>query len=196
MNKFNVKYLLIAFTVLIAVAYSARVETDQEQLSQRLIRLRVVANSDSAADQTYKLEVRDRVLDDIAPILDGVSGREEALERLNAALPALAESYPDCEVTLRRQFFPEREYNTFSLPAGEYASLQLTIGDGEGRNWWCVLFPPLCTEAASAENLDAEDAFAMLSEEQVSFIKGESGKYKIKFRIMDLISKIKHFVVE
>ncbi|MDR2359984.1 MAG: stage II sporulation protein R [Oscillospiraceae bacterium] len=191
MNKFNVKYVLIALAVLITVAYSARLESEQTELSRKLIRLRVVANSDSDADQKYKIEIRDRILTGIAPILSGATGSEEAAARLRAAIPALAQEYPDCEITLQRRNFPEREYDTFTLPAGEYNSLQITIGAGKGENWWCVLFPPLCVEAVSAEDLDAEDAFAMLGDEQVRFIKGKSGEYKIKFRILEIIAEIK-----
>jgi stage II sporulation protein R len=190
------KHLLAAFALLITVAYCATVETEQTELSSKLIRLHVVANSDSASDQSYKLEVRDRLLAEIAPLLNGAETQREAEERLNAALPALALKFPDTELSIADEQFPERQYDTFSLPAGEYTALRAVIGDGGGKNWWCVLFPPLCVEAVTAPaddygSSDSTDAFALLSDDEVDLITSSDDGYILKFRILDLIARLR-----
>jgi len=189
------KHLLAALALLIIVAYCAATENEQTELSSKLVRLHVVANSDSASDQAYKLDVRDRLLAELSPLLSGATTRNEATARLNAALPELALKFPDAELYVADEQFPERQYDTFSLPAGEYTALRAVIGEGNGKNWWCVLFPPLCVETVTAtaddiDDADSADAFALITEDEVKLITGSDDGYVIKFRILDLISKL------
>ena len=132
----------------------------QSQLAERVVRLHVLANSDGQEDQALKLLVRDRVLARATELLTQARDRTEAeallrgqvleLERV-AAEEIRANGY-DYAVTIELEdtVFPTREYEGFSLPAGKYLALRAIIGAGEGQNWWCVVFPPLCA-AASAE---------------------------------------------
>lgn len=124
------------------------------------MRLHVLANSDTEEDQALKLLVRDAVLERATEILEQSADRAEAEIRLRESLPELeaiaeetvrATGY-DYAVTaeLEDTAFPTKEYDGFSLPAGEYLALRILIGEGVGQNWWCVVFPPLCT-AASAD---------------------------------------------
>ena len=165
----------------------------QQALAGDVLRLHVLANSDSAADQTLKLAVRDRVLAEAAGYLENARTRQEAEAALAAALEPLARAgaeaaaeagyrYP-VSVSLERAWFPTREYGDFSLPAGEYRALRVVIGAGEGRNWWCVVFPPLCLGAVSQS---AEEAMSALPEGELALITGESGGYILKFKLMEL----------
>ena len=133
-------------------------QTQQRQLAEKLVRLHVVANSDSPSDQAIKLRVRDAVLAAAEPVLGSADDPEQALA---AELPALECAAAEMlralgreesvSVTLQNERFPTRDYETFSLPAGVYRTLRVTIGAGEGHNWWCVVFPTLCTAASLDE---------------------------------------------
>ncbi|MGI6037249.1 MAG: stage II sporulation protein R [Limnochordia bacterium] len=120
-----------------------------------LLRLHVVAHSNSVLDQEAKLEVRDAILREVEPLLDGVSTGEEAQRIIRDHLPRLERAARitlaqgptgdrPVELQLDRFAFPHRNYGSLALPAGEYDALRVVIGDGAGENWWCVLFPPLC----------------------------------------------------
>ena len=131
----------------------------QRELSEKVIRLHVLANSDSAEDQALKLQVRDVILERTTQLLEDVSDRKAAegllrgnlleLERLaEQEIQARGFQYSvNAELTCTE--FSTRKYDGFTMPAGEYLSLRIMIGEGSGQNWWCVVFPPLCTVAAT-----------------------------------------------
>ena len=183
--------LLIGVTVfLLTGAWAANT---QGELADRVVRLHVIANSDSEEDQALKLQVRDAVLARTEAILRASADRGEAESRLAAALPELerlaeetvAASGFDYGVTaeLAETSFPTKDYDGFSLPAGRYLALRLVIGQGTGQNWWCVVFPPLCTAAASEV---PETALAAgLTEDQVSLMTGEDDGYVLKFKVVE-----------
>ena len=165
----------------------------QARLADRVVRLHVLANSDSEADQALKLQVRDVVLDRAEALLSQARDRTEAEALLREHLPdfqqvAAAEitaagyDYP-VSVELEDTRFPTREYDGFTLPAGEYLALRVLIGAAEGQNWWCVVFPPLCT-AASAD-VPAAALEAGLTEDQVGLITGENDGYVLKFKVVE-----------
>lgn len=176
-----------------ALAWGAWSLGTQRQLADRVVRLHVLANSDSQADQALKLKVRDRILEVAEPLLEDSSDREEAEIALTAALPQLEQAAEaeiaaagyDYSVTARLEEteFPTREYDGFSLPAGEYLALRVVIGAGEGQNWWCVVFPPLC--AAASADVPAVAVAAGLSEDQVSLITEEDQGYQLKFKAVE-----------
>lgn len=162
-------------------------------LAGDVLRLHVLANSDREEDQALKLAVRDRVLAEAAGYLAGAGDRAQAEAILGACLEPLARAgseavaeagcdYP-VTVSLERTWFPTREYDGFALPAGEYQALRVVIGAGEGRNWWCVVFPPLCLGAVSEPS---EAALSALPEGEQALITGESEGYVIKFKLMEL----------
>lgn len=152
----------------------------QRDLAGGLVRLHVIANSDSRADQAAKLQMRDRVLAVLSPALEGCASREDAVDIIQEHIPDL-EALGDVAVTLGTERYPTRDYDTFSLPAGEYLSLRVVMGAGQGRNWWCVVFPPLCTEALAEP---AEDVFQALPGDSAGLITRESG-YVIRFRLVE-----------
>ncbi|MBR5381681.1 MAG: stage II sporulation protein R [Oscillospiraceae bacterium] len=183
-----------AAAVLLFVLCLAAVN-EQAALSEKLIRLHVVAHSDALEDQALKLKVRDAVLETAGQATAGAKDAKEAEARLTAGLAeieaagkkaAAAEGY-DYNITasLGRERFTARDYDTFSLPAGEYTTLRVVIGEGQGRNWWCVCFPPLCTQTVT------EWKKTGLDERQTAFITGGGGAVRAEFYTLTLLEKIK-----
>lgn len=158
----------------------------QKTLSEDLVRLHVIAVSDSEEDQAVKLRVRDAILAELTPALEGLADPTEARETIEERLPRLAELARDVSgeraaVTLGMESYPRREYETFSLPAGRYVSLRVTLGEGQGHNWWCVVYPPLCT-AVSTEELRSASA---LDRQDVKLITEDGAGYALRFRMVD-----------
>lgn len=171
----------------------------QDALAQQVIRLHVVANSDSEADQRVKLLVRDAVLEVTEPLLAGKT-RAEAMQTLEKALPTLrqtaakvlAQQGSDAAVTVslaENVWFPTKTYANFSLPAGEYTALRVQLGEGAGKNWWCVVFPPLCL--GSVSEISRETMAETLTEESVALMTGETEGYVVKFRLVELWEELK-----
>lgn len=153
----------------------------QQKLADGLVRLHVIANSDSEADQAAKLQMRDRVLALLSPLLEECRSRDDAVNIIlehRADLEALG----DVTVALGTEYYPTRDYGGFSLPAGEYVSLRIILGAGQGRNWWCVVFPPLCTEALAEP---AEDVFASLDRDARGLVTQNGAGYILRFRVME-----------
>ena len=152
----------------------------QTQLADRVVRLHVLANSDSEEDQALKLQVRDAVLDRAEALL-----REHLADFAQVAAAVItAEGYDyPVSVELEDTQFPTREYEGFTLPAGEYLALRVLIGAAEGQNWWCVVFPPLCTTAAA--EVPAAALEGGLSEDQVGLITEENTGYVVKFKVVE-----------
>ena len=165
----------------------------QDELADKVVRLHVLANSDSEEDQALKLKVRDVVLERATAILEQSADRREAESRLRGELLELeriaaeeiaAEGYNyPVTVELENTDFPTKEYDGFTLPAGEYLALRVIIGEGQGQNWWCVVFPPLCT-AASAD-VPASALAAGFSEGEVNLITEENQGYVLKFKAVE-----------
>lgn len=187
--------MLLALCITLCVGVWA--QGQQHELASRLIRLHVVASSDSPEDQEFKLKVRDRVLEAVTPMLDGVSDPDAArriitenLSEIESVAAGMARERglgAEVSATLSVESYPTREYESFSLPAGDYMSLRVVLGEGEGQNWWCVVFPPLCL--ASAE--DAVDVNGILPEDDIGLITGEDEGYILKFRIIELWGELK-----
>ena len=190
--------------LLIALLCGSSLSREQAALSDKLVRLHVVASSDSAEDQALKLAVRDAVLTALAPRLEGVTEAREAariiedsftLLELAARREIVRQGFDyGVAVSLQPEDFPTREYDTFSLPAGVYNALRVVIGEGEGKNWWCVVFPPLCTEVATGTEA-SRDAFDALSDNEVKLICDEEG-YVVRFKSMELLAKLKKLLAK
>ncbi len=189
-----VKY---AFTILIVTMVLAVVPTEAEgEIYEDTIRLHILANSDKDEDQSLKIRVRDYILTEFGNSLRGES-ITEATARMEMLLPKIEKSAKEkiaewgydysVKATLGKEWYETREYEDFSLPAGYYLSLRVIIGRGEGQNWWCVMYPPLCTEIAT-ENAPADDGLIDYTNEEVTLIT--SGKYNIKFKILEDLSRV------
>ena len=192
--------LLIA--ILVSFAWGTWADRTQQQLSDKVLRLHVLANSDSEADQALKRKVRDSVLETASAILADCPDRETAEQRLSAALleiedaarARIAAEGETQAVTaeLRPTAFPTREYEDFSLPAGDYLALRVVLGEGEGHNWWCVVFPPLCAETTS--DLSQTAMAAGLTEADIALIT-ESDGYQLKFKAVELWGRLKAYFI-
>lgn len=184
--------LFLAFGLTLTAGVWA--SASESALAERVLRLHVVANSDSQEDQALKLLARDAVLAQASQILDGVSDRQQAEAALAPRLDELALAASDAlaaagcgdevRVTLGDQWFPTKVYDGFSLPAGQYRALRVSIGEGAGQNWWCVVFPPLCLASVTEESVETA-ADGVLSEDQVALITGQDGGYVLKFRLIE-----------
>ena len=175
----------------------------EQKIYQDLIRLHVLANSDGEDDQNLKLEARDYILGDIAALTQGCADINEAAVKIQAALNDIENKTKefikqkgyDYEVkaALSKEAYPERTYEDsngeiFTFPSGKYQSLIITIGEGSGKNWWCVLFPPLCLSGSKIED---ELAVAGYSNEQINILKKDKGsKYVIRFKILEILSDL------
>ena len=180
----------LALLLALCFTFAAGMWADRTQarLSDQLVRLHVVGRSDSPADQAEKLRLRDRVLELLTPLLADCETRDEAVNIILEHQEDL-EALGDVSVQVGAEYFPTRRYNTFTLPAGEYAALRVTVGEGAGRNWWCVVFPPLCTEALAEE--DASDAFLSLDEKSADLIAGGGREYDLRFRLVDVWGQLR-----
>ena len=192
-NRLKIWEIALLLGVAVCLLSGARALHTQDELADKVVRLHVLANSDSEEDQALKLQVRDAVLDRAEDLLAQPSSRAEAEGKLRGQLlefERLAEAVVrevgyDYEVTaeLTDTEFPTREYEDFTLPAGEYLALRILIGDAAGRNWWCVVFPPLCT-AASAD-VPASALAAGFTEDEVRLITEEDRGYVLKFKAVE-----------
>lgn len=167
----------------------------EERIYRDVIRLHILAASDGEDDQSDKLAVRDAILLEYGDLFRGFTDRNEAENALTAELRqeiaatakrTLTErgSEAPVTVTLSEEDYPTRDYGSFSLPAGRYLSLRVVIGEGEGQNWWCVLFPPLCTAAA------VEGVPLGLSDAEYRLLT--DGKASVRFKTLELLSSWFH----
>lgn len=178
--------------------------SDRNQLNEQLIRLHVVANSDSEADQNIKLKVRDAVLESMKNDLSNIADVENARAYLLNNLPKIQKAANDtlkaagfeeeAVVKLCKETFDTRYYDTFTLPAGVYEALRITIGAGAGNNWWCVVFPSLCIPATSDEFADTAVG-AGFSESLSGALSGEQ-KYEVRFLLLDSLGKLENILFE
>ena len=196
MNKSRMK--IWELSLLLALCFSLCLGTwaqaKQSSISGALVRLHVIAVSDDDYEQALKLRVRDEVLGYISPKLHGTKTAGQAQSIITSELggiKAAAESAAEgrtVTVTLSEEYYPTRDYEGFSLPAGKYRSLRVILGEGEGHNWWCVVFPPLCISAA-----EQEQAVESMSEDMRGIVTEDDG-YVYKFRIIELWGELMELI--
>lgn len=198
-KRWEIALLLALAVILLWGAWSA---ARQEALARKMVRLHIIANSDSREDQNLKLQVRDSILDFTTGVLAQAENQKTAQQRLSAALPEIqrlaareiaAAGYDyTVEARLEPAEFPHKEYDGFALPAGEYSALRLVIGAGKGQNWWCVVYPPICMAAAS----DWQDTAlaAGLDEEDIELITEADTEYVLKFRSVELWEQLRQWL--
>ncbi len=169
---------------------------DCREIRNNVIRLHILANSDSPEDQNVKLLVRDALLSCGSELFGGTINKENASEYLakekdvliqtaNAVLAENGFNYK-AEMFLKEEYFTTREYENFTLPAGEYLALKVILGKGEGHNWWCVMFPPLCLPAATKRT----DTEIILGKDGAEIISSPV-KYEMRFKIVEIIEELK-----
>ena len=183
--------LLLAATLAIAV-----LPTEQDAaIYEDTLRLHILANSDSEDDQELKYGIRDKLLEKYGNRLGSSDSPEEAKKNINAMIPEIKTDVDKwisdagynykSEVTLGVEWYDTREYDNFTLPKGYYTSLQVMIGEAEGKNWWCVMYPPLCLDIAT-ESAPKDDAVLGYTKEEYSLITNEG--YNVKFKLLEVLS--------
>lgn len=167
-----------------------------DNIREKMLRMHVIANSDSEEDQKLKLKVRDAVLSAGKEVFDGSVTAIEAKEKItpyidyleNIALETIKNEGFDYNVKIivQKEYFNTRTYeNSVTLPAGYYTAVKVIIGEGKGQNWWCVMFPPMCLPTAVAE-CEISD---VLTEDETEIVT-ETEKYKFKFKIVEFFEEI------
>jgi stage II sporulation protein R len=187
---------------LAAVVWLCALITDKQTLRQELVRLHVVAASDSAEDQAMKLHLKDAIVESLIADMASLSDAAAAKAYLQENLPKIEElanqvlQEVGCQdvatVRLAVEEFSTRVYDTFTLPAGVYDALRITIGDGEGKNWWCVVFPGLCLPATS-EGFEEAAGCAGFSDTLTAALEGTEG-YEIRFWLLDALGRIENLL--
>lgn len=197
-NKLHTWEAALLLAVAAALLWGVCTLQRQDALEQKVIRLHVIANSDSEADQALKLRVRDRVLVLAEDILRQSGDMEEARQRLAEALPRLQQTAAEeiaaqgsrytVSARLEETEFPTREYDGFALPSGEYLALRVVIGEGAGKNWWCVVFPSLCLPAATQE-----EALLTLPEGERQVVEGGQD-VQVKLKAVELWESLREWL--
>ena len=156
-----------------------------------------MADSDAPADQAVKLKVRDAVLKEAAPWYEGAQSRAQAESAIQAHLPDIIQTAnqtlrangfaPNAQAKLCDTYFPTRTYGSMALPAGTYRALQITIGSGEGKNWWCVVFPALCLPAAEP----TDEALLPLTPAQRELVEHPE-EHRVAFKVVEWLEYLRH----
>ena len=158
----------------------------QESISSSLLRLHVLAHSDAAEEQSLKLEVRDAVLEYISPRLEGAQTVAQAREIIRTELDNIGLAAADAargrkvSVSLDRENYPTKAYEGFRLPAGNYESLRVVLGEGAGQNWWCIVFPPVCLSA-----VQSEPVAAVMNRDDYALVSSREG-WELRFKTVEI----------
>ncbi len=191
-------FMKILLTTLLMTVLMSGVELESTcaQLKEDVLRLHILANSDSPFDQELKMQVRDSVIERISPLYDGVITKAEAIsitqKNINVitkvAADVIAQHNSSYSVTaqIKKEYFDTRYYDEFTMPAGMYDTLLITIGEGKGKNWWCVMYPTLCVGASSDFTMKdsfSDDAYSLITEDE----------YVFKFKFIEYFEKISAF---
>ena len=195
-NAFKILITFILGILIFLFIWSIIPTREECEIYNSTIRLHVLANSDSEKDQNAKLKVRDSVLEHISTYkseskeqtLALIMADKENLEKIAEETLKKEGILENVTLEIGKEDYPTRNYASFSLPAGEYTSVRVVIGEGEGQNWWCVLFPPICTAEAIEYN---EETYidVGLTKDQYFMITGTSPEYEIKFKLLEIVSE-------
>ncbi len=197
MKKIRLIEISVFAGLLIAIVFSITgFASTCEEIRGDVLRLHVIANSDSAEDQQLKLKVRDAVLEAGKNIFNGSVTRENAEEKIKAEEEKLEEAARkvieengfdyDVDITVTEEYFNTRTYENVTLPAGKYMAVRVLIGESIGKNWWCVMFPPLCIPASQT------DINMYLDEKEVKLVE-TNPKYEPRFKIVEIYESIKNY---
>lgn len=200
--QWKIGEIALLLALAITLVWGAWSLQEQDALQEKMIRLHVIANSNTQEDQSLKLQVRDKVLERATEILKQSSDMADAQVRLGNALDTI-ETIAEEEIRvqgydysvsarLEQTEFPTKVYDGFSLPSGEYLALRVVIGEGAGENWWCVVYPPLCMTAAT--DLPETALATGLGEEDLSLITEENTGYVLKFRSLELWENLRQWL--
>lgn len=215
MNKIRIRLIILVLSLIGVISLMTltingevkNINSLSENYKDKLIRFHVIANSDSDEDQELKLKVRDAVIEYLQPKLSkskNISQSEEIIKNEYDQIEKISENIIkengytyDIKVGIEYSNFPTKQYSSVVLPAGEYKALKIVIGEGTGKNWWCVMFPPLCfidEENGVIDKATDEKLKEVLTEEEYNLIahktKEEVSRVEVKFKIAEIIDSI------
>lgn len=214
-NKIKIRLSILILSLIVVISTMTvlingevkKISTASEDYKNKLIRFHVIANSDSEEDQNLKLKVRDAVIDYLQPKLAASNSIEESEKIIiseydeleNISKNIIQENGYDYDVKVGIDYsqFPTKQYSNVVLPAGEYKALRIVIGEGSGKNWWCVMFPPLCfvdEEKGLIDKETDEKLREVLTEEEYNLIaqnnKKQVNRVQVKFKIVEILQNI------
>lgn len=202
MKKISITALALVAALIISAVYAFSVQGEAASLSAHIVRLHILANSDSDVDQQNKLAVRDAIQEKYSGMLDMSADRDSACDIISTRLDEIEKtaagvlSARGCDLPVRAYLcdmeFPERNYGEMSLPAGEYRALRIEIGQNAGKNWWCVIYPQMCLAKSGDKAIKAAYK-AGLSDREIDLIYGKKSSVKVKFKILELLSNFRSF---
>lgn len=193
--------LILITTIISTAAFSTRCD----EVRTNVLRLHILANSDSEADQALKLIIRDKLITEGADVFDGSVTADNAADKIAEAserLKAVAEQTAkengfdyEVKIEVTEEYFDTRSYENVTLPAGRYKAVKVIIGEGAGKNWWCVMFPPLCLPAAEENDERDVKIDAILTDSGVRLIESNP-KFEVRFKIVEIYEKIKSYFTD
>lgn len=195
---FIILFLFIFYFIFYSFSYSYSVSNN---LEDTLFRLHVIANSDSKEDQDLKIYIRDKVVTYLKNF--SFNNKKELIEFLNSHQSELQQIIDSAiaeqgyqytaSFEIGNSYYPQKKYENIILPSGYYDGLKIKIGKAEGKNWWCVLFPPMCLIDSSTCELSEESEIILentLSNESNSLVSSNESNYKFKFKLVDFINNL------
>ncbi len=193
-------FLLFVYVLIAASSYTKAVCTD---IANNVFRLHVIANSDSKEDQNLKYIVRDSILSYVNGILENINNKEDVVLTINNHIDEIKniaqqavynEGFTyDVEIEVGNFKFPTKTYGNISFPPGLYDALRVKIGNASGKNWWCVMFPPLCFVDVSSGIVPEDSKELMesnLSSEDYALVSSSKNTTKIKFKVVEVLQNL------
>ena len=202
---FSKKLLICAISILgLSLLVGLLPVHGEGEIYDTVVRLHVLANSDSDSDQELKLKVRDEIIKVVSPAVSDCKTQSEAILAINGIMDELESAAErvvyengfdyDVNITLGEEYYPTKNYESCAFPEGKYVSLKVCIGQAKGQNWWCCLFPPLCLSAASPstskQNEEAFISVGLTSDQYKIITENDTPKYKVRFKILETFSKL------
>ena len=200
-RKDKILLSVTAIAISIYMAFSCTYFTaSAETIKDDVVRLHILANSNSQIDQEVKLKVRDALLETNASILSDDVTKENAKEHFENSKEILLETAKktlkengfnyNVKITLQEEYFETRAYGNLTFPAGQYTALKVILGEGDGKNWWCVMFPPLCVPAA--DGIETKETTADYLTQSGEKIVNGGEKYIVKFKFLEIYEELRN----
>ena len=191
-------FLPLFHTATVAPTADTQPTTLPEQLSEKILRLHIIADNDSEEAQSVKLLVRDAVCDYLSPLPEGIDNKEAVCDYLNRHIPELIAITDEvlqqngCDyrasATIEKRYFPLKTYGAYAFPPGKYDALCITLGSGQGQNWWCLAFPSLCLldgSYAVTDEAGGQQLKILLTDEEYEAILIQEPKIRFRFRLLE-----------
>lgn len=199
MKKISIYRLsVVIFTLILVVSAVTYAKITQSNIAKSVLRLHIVANSDTECDQRLKIAVRDRVLAEARHLFENTLSADHAQKVAKENIKYLEEIAKDeiekqgysysAEVKVGKFAFPVKFYDDIMLPSGQYNAVQIIIGEGKGRNWWCVMYPPMCSLDGITMDSGKEALKNSLSPKEYDMVSSHTPKAEIRFKIVDIIN--------